>query len=187
MAIFIEVSGTDKAIEEMSEKIASLEKLAKRAPRFEFGGIKTSVATNGNTMAAIQFVNTSDIDAVSYRAVANIKPREEWPIQADFDELSESVAAYSLDAMPEGAHISRGMGLALPAIEINPTDTDDYANNKRQLYVTAIVEYATKVRDNNEYWRTEVCAKITKPFTGFEGCPAFNQYKHMKNGEIVSD
>jgi hypothetical protein len=53
--IFQEVRGTDMAIDDMSGKIAALEKQTKRSPRLEFVGIETSTADDGNTLATSHF------------------------------------------------------------------------------------------------------------------------------------
>jgi hypothetical protein len=184
--IFLEVRGTDTAVDKMLEQIATLQKQTKRSPRFEFAGIKTSAVDDGSVWATPQFSNTSDVDATSYRMVSSIARRTTLPTQGDIDAMDKELSKYQMGPMPNGTGISRGMGAAAPPMKISK-DTVENDGGNGPFYLLAIAEYATKEPDNGDYRRTEVCAKITRPFTDFEACPVLNQYLHMRDHKRVND
>jgi hypothetical protein len=185
--IFLEVRGTDTAIDNLLGQIAILQKQTKRNPRFEFAGIKTSTAADGSILATPQFSNTSNVDAISYRMVSSIARRTMLPTQGDMDLMDKELSKYPMRSIPNGIEISRGMGVSASPMRISK-DTIDNDRGNGPFYLLAIAEYAEKEPDNNgDYWRTEVCAKITKLFTDFEACPVFNQYLHMRNHKSLND
>jgi hypothetical protein len=184
--IFLEVRGTDTAVNNMLEQIATLQKQTKRHPRFEFAGIRTSSADDGSIWATPQFLNTSDVDAISYRMVASIARRTTLPTQGDIDAMDKELSKYQMRQMQNGTGISRGMGVSAPPIKISK-DTVDNDGGKGPFYLIVIAEYAEREPDNGDYWRTEVCAKITKPFTAFAACPVFNHYLHMRDYKRVNE
>jgi hypothetical protein len=98
------------AVDNMSKQIATLQKQTKRSPRFEFAGIKTSTADDGSILATPQFLNTSDVDAISYRMVNSIARRTTLPTQGDISAMDKELSKYQMGPMPNGTGISRGMG-----------------------------------------------------------------------------
>jgi hypothetical protein len=169
IASFSELRGTDTILGSIWEKVN-----VENGPRLEFAGVKQDPST-GNI--AIQFSNTKDVDAAGYRLGATISLIDEpYQIEEHFSQLRKYIIENTV-LERGGTPISRGMGITLPPIKL-PMDYDSLTIDagKRHLYMFVIAAYVAERTPPDRLWVTSVCAKIVKPFTGFEACQRHNGY-----------
>jgi hypothetical protein len=176
LSIFTELRGTDVTLETILEKVSGIS----TGPRLEFAGIKTE-DSEGHAKLTLQFSNTRDIDAVAYYLVGTILVTKDDNIDIEmaFSEMKKNM----LEHLPrtKGVPISRGMGVGLAVLTISSDQLLSVRDGTQRAYAMALAAYSAENTPTNRIWVTEICAKITKPFTDFQACESHNAYVYTDN------
>jgi hypothetical protein len=150
-------------------------------PRLEFAGLKAE-HNYGYYSPFIQVDNANDIPITSYFLTGYVF-LSNYENNAENKDIRELVAKMEDDAKKiilipgSGMPITRGMRLLL---EVQQQFSDDdivlVNNGMKKMYGVMLAIYRSAKTPNNEKWVTESCVRVTKPFTEFQSCPAYNKY-----------
>jgi hypothetical protein len=150
-------------------------------PRLEFAGLKAE-HNYGYYSPFIQVDNASDIPISSYFLTGYVF-LSNYENNTENKDIRELVARMEDDAKKiilipgSGMPITRGMRLLLELQQqFSDNDIVSVNNGMKKMYVVMLAIYRSAKTPNNEKWVTESCVRVTKPFTEFQSCPAYNKY-----------
>lgn len=151
-------------------------------PRLEFAGLKAE-HNSGYYSPSIQVNNTSDIPVTSHFLIGSVflsdyeNNSENKDIQMLITKMEANAQEINLATEPSQIQVTRGTGMRLVIQQqFSDDDIKSVSNGTKKMYVVMLAVYRSPKTPKDEMWVTELCARVTKPFTDFQSCPSYNRY-----------
>jgi len=150
-------------------------------PRLEFSGLKAE-NNGGYSVPIIKVYNTSEFAVSSYHLIGsvflsdlenNLENEEVNNAINRMEDEAKNVVLVPVDQL----QITRGMGVELKLQnQFSDSDIASVNNGSKKMYIVMLAIYKTPQTPKNRMWVTELCSRVTKPWTDFQSCPSHNKY-----------
>jgi hypothetical protein len=149
-------------------------------PKLEMAGIKAK-HINGYYVPEIQVSNTSDIGVSAYFLSGSIFLSDSENNLENEDvnnmmNINEDNAKKAILVSGDQLQVTRGMGMSMPlSNQFSDSEIELVTNGSKKMYVVLIAIYKTPKTPKDRMWVTEICARVSEPFEGFQSCPSHNK------------